>query len=169
MLPRHVLAEHHIESLANAHRAALLGIEAARALSDLGLRTMHAQIVAPLATPHSWTPSCVGVDLAFAAHPHETLHEALHILTEHYTQWVSLFESQLHLNRHAAHRAVDELEKWSPRGTESALAALDLAVDAAESSAETLAEASVVVAQTADHPADSARPSPRNRRSRTSA
>ncbi|MFN3988571.1 MAG: hypothetical protein ACK4KV_24115 [Rhodocyclaceae bacterium] len=149
MLPRHVVTEHHVESLANFRRGALIALDTAQALSGLALRSARAHLV----TPHAWTLAWSGGEAQFeidSPSPPELMHEAIHILTDHYKEWVGVLASQIHLSHATAHSAVDALQQWTPRGTEFALAAVDLAVDASDASAVSLADVSVAVADSVD-------------------
>ncbi len=70
-----------------------------------------------------------------------------HLITDHYAQMVHLLESHLHVLNKGAHHSLDRIQYWSPPGVESALGQVDSLLEAAETSTDQFADASVDLAR----------------------
>lgn len=163
MIAQHLIRQHHAESLEHLHAAGQLAVDTLSRLTDLSLRHLRGSVSTHSHRAHAVTagerPMPVDVDAAMS-----TLKASMHVLTESYGQWVKLLEAQLQLVQRTTHATLDDLQRWTPAGTELTLEAAELITDAAESAAELAADASVAVAQSVD-----ARAAPAPRRSRRSA
>ncbi|MEZ5610644.1 MAG: hypothetical protein R3E45_09425 [Rhodocyclaceae bacterium] len=71
------------------------------------------------------------------------MRESIELLSSSYARWIELVEAQPSSVRLGAHEGLEDPGRRTPREAEPALTAAGLAVDAVESSAELLADASV--------------------------
>jgi hypothetical protein len=149
MLPRHVVAEHQVESIDNLKQAALIGIDTLHTLTVLSMQSFRAHLIAPFSWTRAWVDGRSDFEIE-SKRPAEIIHDSLHILTGRYAELVRVIEAQFQLSHNAAHSTLTELRKWTPRGTEQAMSAIDLAVEAAERSTEVVADAGIAMAQAVD-------------------
>lgn len=156
---RELAHQRHAETLGMVRQAGLLAFEAAEAFGRLSLETLRNRLTAH----HQWSMAFAdgqGIDLRIPEDTHHYLHESFHILAEHYAQWMRLSETQMQIVQRNAHETLERLQQWSPQGTEFAAQTLDVVVDAAEHSAENLADASVAITQAMDAHIAVAQPTP---------
>lgn len=146
MIARHLLRQHHLDALDNLHAAGLLAADTLQGLSTLSLRHLQSQASAgrDQAREIALGRAVRGADLEASM---AVLRESMELLSSSYARWVELVEAQLQLMRLGAHEGLEDLRRWTPRGTEFAVTAAELAVDAAESSAELVADASVAASK----------------------
>lgn len=149
MLPRHVISEHHVESIDNHKQAAIIGIDALRELFVLSMQSFRAHFIAPFAWTLAWTDGRSEFEIE-SKRPIELVYDSIHILTVRYAELVRVVEGQLHLSHSTAHSTLRELQKWTPRGSEFAVSAINLAVEASDRSTEAIADAGIAVAQAVD-------------------
>jgi len=135
-----IINQHHVDSLSNLEQVGQLTLESIRAASDLSLRAMRSQAQAARAWSSALATGRFEVP-AGNAQLGSLVQESVSLLTHHYAQLVQLAESQLHLAHRSTHDALGQLQHWVPREGEAALEAFDLAVDAADRSAESFADA----------------------------
>lgn len=146
---RELVHQRHAETLGIVRQAGLLTLEAAEAYANLSFNTFRSRLNAH----QQWSLAMTdgqAADLQLSEDTHRYFHKSFHILTQHYTEWMQLSETQMQIAQRNAHEALARLQQWSPRGTEYVVHAMDYAVDAAERSAESLAEASVTITQAMD-------------------
>lgn len=146
MYSRQLIIEHHSESLDNLTGAVHSGLDAVHKTLSLCFKMSREQALYPydwsLAVAEGQPPREVS-DLVS-----ESIRSSAHLLTDHYAELVRLFETQLHVLSKSAHKALDQIQYWSPRGVESTLGHIDCVVDTVEASADQLADASVEIART---------------------
>lgn len=146
MYSRQLIIEHHSESLDNLTGAVHSGLDTVHKTLSLCFKMSREQALYPydwsIAVAEGQPPRQVS-DLVS-----ESIRSSAHLLTDHYAELVRLFEAQLHVLSQSAHRALDQIQHWSPRGIESTLGHIDCVVDAAEASADQLADASLEIART---------------------
>lgn len=156
---REFVHQRHAETLGIVRQAGLLTFEAAEAFGRLSLETLRNRVTAH----HQWSLAFAdgqGTDLQLPEDTHHYLHKSFHIFAEHYAQWMRLNETQMQIAQRNAHETLERLQQWSPHGTEFAAQTLDVVVDAAEHSAESLADASVAITQAMDAHIAVAQPTP---------
>ncbi|MBS0543089.1 MAG: hypothetical protein JSR40_05045 [Proteobacteria bacterium] len=143
MLHQTTISNYQAHSLANVREAATLTFNVMHQLNELSLRTLKAS---------------AGVSLQQALLPGEGVagyravdelrglfHESLHLTSAWLIDLVKVAESQWAISHRCAHAAVHQMHKWLPREFDTTVGAIDLALDAAESATENLADASVLV------------------------
>ena len=145
MFSRQMMIEHHCNSLDNlngAYRASL--------------QTMHKslELVVRISREHSFYPYDWNLALLEGEAPRpvadlfaDAFKTSTHLVTEHYAELVQSFEAQLHVMSQTAHHMIAQIHYWSPRNVEPTLGRIDCVVDAAETSADQLADASVEIAR----------------------
>ena len=142
MIPHRLLRQHHLDALDNLHAAGMLTADTLQGLSALSFRHLRSQTSAGRDQAHDLVSGravqMVDFDSALGV-----MRESIELLSSSYARWIELVEAQLQLMRLGAHEGLEDLRRWTPREAELALTAAGLAVDAVESSAELLADASV--------------------------
>ncbi|HRQ59415.1 MAG TPA: hypothetical protein PLN31_18530 [Azoarcus taiwanensis] len=145
MFSRQMIIEHHMDSLDNLSGAYRSSLQALHKSFELLFKISRDHAFYPydwslaIAEGESPRPASDVFQSGFKA--------STHLVTEHYAELVQTFEAQLHVISKSAHRMVDQIQYWSPRGIEPALGRIDCVVDAAETSADQLADASVEIAR----------------------
>jgi len=146
---RELVNQRHAETLGIVRQAGLLTLETAEAYANLALDSLRNRMSAH----QQWSLAMAdgqAIDLQVPEDAHRYFRKSFHILTQHYADWMHLSEKQMQIAQRNAHEALARLQHWSPRGIEHAVDAMDYAVDAAERSAESLADASVTITQAID-------------------
>ncbi|KAA3650094.1 MAG: hypothetical protein DWQ11_17580 [Proteobacteria bacterium] len=163
MIAQHLIRQHHTESLDHLHAAGQLAVDTVSRLTELSLRHLRGSASIHGTRAHAVTageqPTPVDVDAAMS-----TLKASMHVLTESYAQWVKLVEAQLQLVQRTTHATLEDLQRWTPAGTEFTVEAAEWMADAAESAAELVADTSVAVVESVDA---QAAPAPRRTRRTT--
>ncbi len=145
MFSRQMMIEHHWDSLDNLNGA-----------YRSSLQTMHksAALLFRISREHTFYPYDWSLAMVEGETPRpvpevfaDSFKASTHLVTEHYAELVRSFEAQLHVMSKTAHRMIDQIQHWSPRGVEPTLGRIDCVVDAAETSADQLADASVEIAR----------------------
>ncbi|MCZ4306670.1 hypothetical protein O4G98_18215 [Zoogloeaceae bacterium G21618-S1] len=157
MIAQHLIRQHHVESLDHLHAAGQLAVDTLSRLTDVSLRHLrgsastHGQRARAVSARELPTP----MDVEAAA---SVLSESIHVLTESYARWIALAEAQLQLMQRTTHATLEDLQRWTPAGTEFAVDTAEVLTDAMESAVEIAADASVAIAHSADvKPAAAAR------------
>ncbi|TVT76999.1 MAG: hypothetical protein FHP92_07025 [Denitromonas halophila] len=163
MIAQHLIRQHHVESLDHFHAAGQLAVDTLSRLTDVSLRHLrgsvgtHGQRAQALSAREQPTP--MDVEAAVSV-----LSESMHVLTESYGRWIALAEAQRQLMHRTTHATLEDLQRWSPAGTEFAVDTAEVLTEALESAVEIAADASVAMANAVD-----AKPAPAPRRSRRAA
>ena len=145
MIARHLLRQHHLDAIDNFHAAGVLAADTLQGLSTLSLRHLQSQVSASREQAREIVLGrAQTMDLEASS---AVIRESMELLANSYARWVELVEAQLRLLRLGAHESFEDLRRWTPRGTEVTVTAAELAIDAAESSAELIAEASVAASR----------------------
>ena len=149
MIAQSLVREHQLESLDHLHAAGLLGIDTLQRLNDVTLRHLRAstrtQGERTQGVLDGHQPAPIQVDDAVGV-----FKESMHVLTDSYRQWVDLVEAQLQVVHRTAHATYDDLQRWSPAGTEIVVDTAELMSDTAEVATELAAESSAAVADAMD-------------------
>ena len=165
MYPRQLMLDHHSETLDNLTGLLQSGLDATHKALDIGLKISREQLCYPyewsLAVAEGQAPRQVS-ELA-SAH----VRGSTHLFTEQYAEMVRFFEAQLHVLSNSAHKVLDHIQYWAPREIESTLLSIDRVVDAAEASADQIADTSVEIVRNMGDELETQQPRPRSsRRSR---
>ncbi len=154
MIARQLLRQHHLDALDNFHAAGLLAADTLQGLSTLSLQHLQSQASAGREQAREIVLGRArALDLEASV---AVVRESMELLSSSYARWVELVESQLQLLRLGAHEGLEDLRRWTPRGTEFTVTAAEFAVDAVESSAELVADASVAATHLLEKPAETA-------------
>lgn len=84
----------------------------------------------------------------------ELYNDSMHLVSGYLIDLVKVAESQWALSHRCVHASLQEAHHWAPREMDIFVSALDLALDAAESTTENLADAAVLVAKRLGDEAD---------------
>lgn len=140
MLSPKLIANYRVQSLAHASDAAMLTLGAMQQLQQLSLRSVQVG---------AGGMQRDGVDALRGL-----CHASAHVASSWLIDLVKVFESQWALSHRCAHAALNEFHKWTPREMDSAVAAFDLALDAAECATENMADAAVMVVKRIEDESD---------------
>lgn len=140
MLSPKLISSYQVQSLAHAREAAMLTFGALQQLHQLSLRGVQVG---------AGGMQRDGVDAVRGL-----CHASAHVTSSWLIDLVKVFESQWALSHRCAHAALSELHKWTPREMDTAVAALDLALDAAEYATENMADAAVTVVKRIEDESD---------------
>lgn len=143
MLSPTTISNYQTQSLANARDAAMLTFDTLHRLGGLSLHALQAS--ADTSLRRAMAPAGSAGDHSMAEELRGLFHESLHLTSGWLIDLVKVAEAQWGISHRCAHAAVHELHKWAPRELETTVSALDLALDAAESATENLADAGVMV------------------------
>lgn len=143
MLSPTMISDYQVQSLANARDAVALSLNAMQQINRLSLRTVQAGAGVPL--QRALLPPESASDYGVVEELRGLFHESLHLASGWLIDLVKVAEAQWAISHRCAHAAVREMHKWSPRELETAMDALDLALDVAESATENLTDAGVMV------------------------
>ena len=159
MLAHHQIHQQHLDTIDHFHACGELAVETVGQFTALSLRhlrdTAQTHAARALAFTDGDAQGPVDLDHALA-----TFAESMQLMSARYTRWVALAEAQLRLTQRAAHAHLDELQRWTPAGAALAIDAAERMTDAAESSAELLAEGSMALSRSVEAAASA----PRTRR-----
>ncbi|TAH48696.1 MAG: hypothetical protein EYC67_04850 [Betaproteobacteria bacterium] len=143
MLSTTMISNYQAQSLANVRQAATLTFNVMHQLNGLSIRTLQAGTGVSLR--RAFVPVEGDFDYSAVDEMRGLFHESLHLTSAWLIDLVKVAESQWAISHRCAHAAVRHLHRWSPRELETAVSALDLALDAAEYATENLADAGVLV------------------------
>lgn len=139
----------YLDTMTNALKA---NMDSMHMSVDLGMKVAREHAL----YPYDWTLAMVRGESPKQAIDvlDDSLRASSHMLADHYARMVKLLESHLHVATKSAHRSLDQIQYWAPRGIEGALGHLDYMVDAAESSTDKLADATVELVRSMDQQLD---------------
>jgi hypothetical protein len=144
MIAQALVREHHFDSLDHLHAYGQLSVDTLQRVTDLTLQ--HARELFGTHTAHAEAlfkgqqPSTLQMDSAV-----DLLQRATQIFTDSYQKWVDLLEAQMDTAHRTAHATYEDLQRWSPAGTEIFLETAELLSDAAERTTEIAAESSAAM------------------------
>ena len=140
MIAQALVKEHQIESLDHLHAYGQLSVDTLEKMTQLSLQharhsfDTHADRAQTLISGQQPTP--VQIDTAVSV-----MQNAMHVFTHSYEKWVELLEAQLATLQRTAHASYEDLQRWSPAGTEVMLEAAERMTKAMEKTTELTAEA----------------------------
>lgn len=147
MIAQALVKEHQIESIDHLHAYGQLSVDTVEKMMQLSLQ--HARDSFDTQAERAQTmlsgaqPSPVQVDTAVSV-----LQSAMQVFTNSYEKWVDLLNAQLATIQRTAHASYEDLQRWSPAGTEVMVEAAELMTQAVEESAELAAEAGASMLKT---------------------
>ncbi|WP_227818238.1 hypothetical protein [Nitrogeniibacter aestuarii] len=163
MIAQALVKEHQIESIDHLHAYGQLSVDTIEKMMQLSLQ--HARDSFDTQAERAQTmlsgsqPSPVQVDTAVSV-----LQSAMQVFTNSYEKWVDLLNAQLATIQRTAHASYEDLQRWSPAGTEVMVEAAELMTQAVEESAELAAEAGASMLKTMEQSTTAVEKKPVTRR-----
>ncbi len=143
MLQQTMISNYQSNSLANVREAAMLTFNVMHQLNGLSLRALKAS--AGMSLQQALLPGDGVAGYRAVDEVRGLFHESLHLTSAWLIDLVKVSESQWAISHRCAHAALHQMHKWLPREFDTTVGAIDLALDAAESATENLADAGVLM------------------------
>lgn len=144
VLSPRIISRYQTETLANLRSMGMLTLGVMQQAHGLSMRAVHegSGRSAVKAFPVLIEDAGSGVDGM-----RELCHDSMYLVSSYLIDLVKVFETQCALAHRCFHASLHEAHHWAPREMDIVVSALDLALDAAESTSENLADAAVLVAK----------------------